>query len=272
MSRYCIVEHECPYTLSDFIGVSDACIKSILSMQDDDTLDLYNGVGFFSEDNVEKPIRDISTRHILNETGTEIYSDLIIVLQNIRKHSHKYLKDFNRDGRVTCEDLVYLLYLGTTVVKSPVSIECSDFWAWYQINAAFRKFSLGYDLNKEEVSLNSLKGLSLQFSRDEVPLTDLGFHRCGNTQCVLSSRRCDGKPECKDLTDEQDCSVCPELSVQCKVRGVQTCLPRQDLCRYNPDTCQDVNLQICQDKSWQQKLEDCFNKLEEKSFDNTFRL
>ena len=58
-------------------------------------------------------ITDINATDIWRETGTEVGADLKTLVTNIKNHLVNYLTDLNGDGKYTCEDLVYLLYLGT---------------------------------------------------------------------------------------------------------------------------------------------------------------
>ena len=169
--------------------------------------------------------------------------------------------DFDGNGKFQCSDLVTLLFLGTNRVETPTRIECSDFWTWYKNNAVLRKFITGHDVDSEEYPSSDFLKLPLKSSRQKLPFTDADFHRCGNSQCVLKSRTCNGVPECKDLSDEKNCPTCPPGSLACTVLGEKTCLPKNDLCRYQPDSCQGNDVSFCRDLTWEEKWKHCCHKL-----------
>lgn len=50
------------------------------------------------------------------------------------------------------------------------------------------------------------------------------------------------------------------IKCRCNVRGIQTCLPREEVCFFSPESCEEFDPQ-CELKSWNQKLQDCFGKL-----------
>ena len=202
-------------------------------------------------------IFDVVTRTILNEIGIPLEATFETVKKRVREHGQNFVVDFDKDGRVNCEDLVTLLYLGTNSVETPVRIECSDFWAWYKQNTIFKKFSTTYDVNKETFSENSILGIPLNSTRESLPYTDKDFHRCSNSQCVLFTRRCDGRPDCKDLSDEVNCPNCPDSADTCQVSGASVCLPKMDICRFNPESCKEFDVTNCQEKTWDEKLQDC---------------
>ena len=57
----------------------------------------------------------------------------------------------------------------------------------------------------------------------------------------------------------------------CSVGGIQTCLPKAEVCLYSPESCQDFQAE-CEEKTWEDKLGDCFSKLWAQEPDNTARL
>ena len=203
----------------------------------------------------------MATRIILREVGIPFDADKKTSIEKIREYGRRHLVDFDGNGKFQCSDLVTLLFLGTNRVETPTRIECSDFWTWYKNNAIFRKFSSGHDVDSEEYPAAGFHQLPLVSSRKDLPFVDTDFHRCGNSQCVLKSRTCDGKPECKDLSDERDCDVCPAGSLACIVGGQKTCLPEDDLCRYKPESCEGLDVTFCDKKTWKEKWENCCHKL-----------
>lgn len=60
---------------------------------------------------------DMNVTDIWRETGTDIGDDVVTLIQNIEDHALNFLTDLNGDGKYTCEDLVYLLYLGTNHIR-----------------------------------------------------------------------------------------------------------------------------------------------------------
>ena len=66
-------------------------------------------------------INDMNVSDIWRETGTDIGEDqgvdVSTLIQNIENHTTNFLTDLNGDGKYTCEDLVYLLYLGTNHIR-----------------------------------------------------------------------------------------------------------------------------------------------------------
>ena len=61
------------------------------------------------------------------------------------------------------------------------------------------------------------------------------------------------------------------MSFRCNVGGIETCLPRDEVCFFSPESCEHFDPQ-CGQKSWNQKLEDCFGKLWSQLPDYTARL
>ena len=57
--------------------------------------------------------------------------------------STRFLKDFDSNGRVDCDDVATLLYMVATGQKPDQieQIECTQFWAGYRRNIAFLKHS-----------------------------------------------------------------------------------------------------------------------------------
>ena len=206
-------------------------------------------------------IIDVATRTILKEVGIPLDADKKTVIEKIRNYGRRHLVDFDRNGKYQCSDLVTLLFLGTNEGETSVKIECSDFWTWYKNNAIFRKFITGHDVDIEEYPSSDFLQLPLESSRKTLPFTDADFHRCGNSQCVLNSRTCNGVPECKDLSDEKNCDICPIGALTCSVGGQKTCLPKDDLCRYQPESCQGVDVSFCTEMTWEQKWKHCCHKL-----------
>ena len=62
-------------------------------------------------------ISDMNVTDIWRETGTDIGDDVVTLIQNIEDHALNFLTDLNGDGKYTCEDLVYLLHLGTNHIR-----------------------------------------------------------------------------------------------------------------------------------------------------------
>ena len=78
---------------------------------------------------------------------------------------------------------------------------------------------------------------------------------------MLKSRTCNGVPECKDLSDERNCPTCPIGALACTVWGKKTCLPEDDLCKYQPESCEGKDVSFCAERTLDQKWESCCKKL-----------
>ena len=241
-------------------GLSDACIETILHKPQTD----FNvESGLFG---CTGPIYDVATRRILKEIGIpalgpKLGADKHTSIEKIRDYGRRHLVDFDKNGKFQCSDLITLLFLGTNEVDTSVTIECSDFWTRYKNNAIFKKFITGHDVDTEEYPASDFLQLPLKSSRQNLPFTDTDFHRCGNSQCVLKSRTCNGVPECKDLSDEINCPTCPQGALACTVWGKKTCLPEDDLCRYQPESCEGKDVSFCAERTLDQKWESCCKKL-----------
>ena len=194
------------------------------------------------------------------------------VRQLLLEYTSKHLSDLNGDGRVTCDDLAILLYVGHLYKGPPVRITCSLFWYFYRRNVAFLKHSEGVDINTMDIAL--------PFSHDKSPLQwnpgdkssslrelDDGLIRCKNGQCKYGFfgtqiERCNGVVECSDSSDEQDCKTCPKGTLTCLLSGIPTCLLESDFCRFSPERCHDgdgreVSLDKCAFSSEVEKWDAC---------------
>ena len=197
------------------------------------------------------------------------------VRQLLLEYTSKHLSDLDGDGRVTCDDLAILLYVGHLYKGPPVRITCSLFWYFYRRNVAFLKHSEGVDINTMDISPpisdESNEKSPLQWNPGSESLSlrelDAGLIRCRNGQCKLGIlgtqiERCNGVVECSDNSDEQDCETCPKGTLTCLLSGIPTCLLESDFCRFGPERCQDgdgreVSLDRCAFSSELEKWEAC---------------
>jgi hypothetical protein len=77
----------------------------------------------------------------------------------------------------------------------------------------------------------------LQIVSDFPPCHD-GQFQCGNGQCIPLKWRCDGYKDCKDRTDEENCTrtVCPGGKFQCPAD--KECIDEEKVCDDKRD-CSD---------------------------------
>ena len=187
----------------------------------------------------------------------------------IKSYGSKHIRDFNADGIINCDDLAILLYAGHQS-PYPLTIRCTFFWNIYRRNVAFYKHSKGVDVNKMAIVAVSKKEeiprKNVSFEMIIKPY-DKDFFMCRNGQCGRDMfedyiKPCDGKVQCNDLSDEQDCAECPEESIQCMVSGFSTCISSSDVCKYHPTSCShrngsSSNIDHCKIESWKEKFNEC---------------
>ena len=201
------------------------------------------------------------------------------VRQVLLEYTSKHVSDLDGDGRVTCDDVAILLFVGHLYNGPPVSIKCSLFWFFYRRNVAFLKHSEGVDVNSMDIappisddeSRNVNEKSPLQWNPGDKSSSlrelDDNLARCKNGQCKYGFvgtkiERCNGVVECGDNSDEQDCETCPTGTLTCLLSGIPTCLLDSDFCRFGPEQCQDgdgraVSLDECAFGSNVQKWEEC---------------
>ena len=78
-----------------------------------------------------------------------------------------------------------------------------------------------------------------------------GFTSCKNHQkCIKNIKLCDGFADCRDQSDETNCSVCPGNRVKCSgdntvcIEPEQVCDCKED-CRGHTDEINCTNFLIC---------------------------
>ena len=210
--------------------------------------------------------------------GATECAQLPCVRQLLLDYTSKHVSDLDGNGRVNCDDVAILLYVGHLYNGPPVSITCSLYWYFYRRNVVFLKHSEGVDVNSmdiappilEEVKKDKMRPpFHWEFGIESSGLNELDKDviRCKNGQCKYGFagtkiELCNGVVECSDNSDEQDCETCPKGAFTCLLSGTPTCLQQSDFCRFSPEQCWDGNgqavpLDNCTFNSEVEKWKDC---------------